>query len=780
MPLAINDLYVSVFDYSVNYNLNTKLITITDTSTYINSAGVSGIVFTMTAPNGATGTLSISHGGSGTIAMPTINGGVVYGFYTISGVLTDTTTSYTYAKAAFNICKPTQCDGTKNSDGCLDTTVAFFCLDNKVLYADNTSYTYKDTDATTVTRDVTVIDPNNVTQVDSSNSSSFYISPIVNGRYSFTIINSAVYTFSDSVTVTIVYQASNQQYTAACDINLCDFECPLSELEAEITLLGNNGSAEYRNLIVKRDEISFLLGLANIQIRCGSDNTSDTISRLEKLTGVKCSCGCGGTNVNLPICCEQTIVMTEGGGDIELEQTTSGDTTTFTISDQHYDFTAGTGISISEVTAGTTTTVTISSSSSDILVANTAFVSKSGNDSTGVMGDFSKPFLTIKKAVGACTSNSNHLVYVFPGSYSEASLTIGTDAVEKTGLNYYFSPGVIVVSVGNTFKTSIVGTTIIRGGGIFQASSDVIDSNANCDWDVQCTSLQMTGATSSGVFFRGGGTFKLKCSTITSTGGGCVDIRSVTSTGYVECDLFDNQTGAASTPCVKMSLTGTHLWTFYVKELKTMSNAANNCGGVVNIAAAGKIYWKGNIFQNQTVAAGFCAAISVNTGIIVYQGDITTVTGYGGICISGTLALNNATVRVGGDWAALAILDPPGDGLLIANNCMLVNTSATIATISHSAGSTGSMQLGSCLISNLSTNASSRTVQLTNASQALRMNNCNLYLGAGAGNSIQIDANVNGRFVNCWTNKTTAGAFTLTNLISAINVDADLIQTIYT
>lgn len=363
MGNPVNDGHINTQNFSVGLNLNTKVAVFTDTSSYANTTGVT-IAVSMTSPNGAVTSGVLPVNGTVSLNIPTINGGVVYGYYIFTAVATDVTSSYTLTKDAVNICRPTQCDGTRNSDGCLTTSVTFFCFDNKVLYQDTTTYVYNEIAATTVTKSVTAIDPNNVLKVDGANVSSFTISPIVNGRYSFTTINSAIYTLADGVTATIVYQATNKQYTAACDINLCDVRCATDKVYADWKAAKGSGSRDERTLYEKWVRLSFLMESVANGIRCGG-NVTPFVEEIEELSGASCACGCGTTNPNSINCSCNEIVFEEGAG-VTITQTTASGTTTVNIAAIVNQIAIAAGISstmlsVSSVTLDGVTTTTITS-----------------------------------------------------------------------------------------------------------------------------------------------------------------------------------------------------------------------------------------------------------------------------------------------------------------------------------------------------------------------------------------------------------------------------------
>lgn len=61
------------------------------------------------------------------------------------------------------------------------------------------------------------------------------------------------------------------------------------------------------------------------------------------------------------------------------------------------------------------------------------FVSKEGNDSTGVIGSQSFPFFTVQAAVNACPSNVRHTIVVFEGTYLE-SVNLTDKVIDIVGI----------------------------------------------------------------------------------------------------------------------------------------------------------------------------------------------------------------------------------------------------------------------------------------------------------------------------------------------------------
>ncbi len=105
---------------------------------------------------------------------------------------------------------------------------------------------------------------------------------------------------------------------------------------------------------------------------------------------------------------------------------------------------------------------TLPTSTSSVPLANSAFVSKSGNDGTGAVGNAALPFLTIQAAITAATSGQT--VFVSPGTYAEA-------LIGKDGVNLDFAEGAILADNTATGMAAIYDNNVkavfeITGRGV--------------------------------------------------------------------------------------------------------------------------------------------------------------------------------------------------------------------------------------------------------------------------------------------------------------------------
>ena len=116
----------------------------------------------------------------------------------------------------------------------------------------------------------------------------------------------------------------------------------------------------------------------------------------------------------------------------------------------------GDGSQLTGISAGTNLTQSI-------------FVTENGNDTTGTIGDITKPFATLESASLAATTGST--IFVYPGTYTvDANFNLA-----KPGINYYFYPETTVskTTAGDMFTmpAGTVGCNIYGQGDFILGSS---------------------------------------------------------------------------------------------------------------------------------------------------------------------------------------------------------------------------------------------------------------------------------------------------------------------
>lgn len=78
-------------------------------------------------------------------------------------------------------------------------------------------------------------------------------------------------------------------------------------------------------------------------------------------------------------------------------------------------------------------------------VENTVFVMKNGDDATGEVERFDKPFLTIQAAYNAAQASWKvMLIHVYPGDYSDEKITLWSNVLPRYEINYYLEKWVII------------------------------------------------------------------------------------------------------------------------------------------------------------------------------------------------------------------------------------------------------------------------------------------------------------------------------------------------
>jgi len=86
----------------------------------------------------------------------------------------------------------------------------------------------------------------------------------------------------------------------------------------------------------------------------------------------------------------------------------------------------------------------LSGGSGFVVFTNTVWVSKNGNDGTGILSDLSRPYLTVQAAITA--ASSGYTIFVMPGSYDE-QITL------KDGVDLWLSEGT-TLTYSNAANTS--------------------------------------------------------------------------------------------------------------------------------------------------------------------------------------------------------------------------------------------------------------------------------------------------------------------------------------
>ena len=114
------------------------------------------------------------------------------------------------------------------------------------------------------------------------------------------------------------------------------------------------------------------------------------------------------------------------------------------------------------------------------------FVTQNGDDTTGTIGNMSKPFATLESASQAATTGST--IFVYPGTYTP------TENLAREGVNYYFNPGTTVSSsyAGAIFDVEGFRTSP-HGFNVYgNADFHFHTSNAASLWEAGANGVEVT------------------------------------------------------------------------------------------------------------------------------------------------------------------------------------------------------------------------------------------------------------------------------------------------
>jgi len=429
--MLINSTNVVNFEVGVNYNPFTQQITITNLTTYQGggAAATEGIDFVLISPSGLTYYENDLWGADSDItptspntpfthALPTFEGAIEWGVYSVYASIKDDSTVYDLPVLQLNVCKTDVCYTVNNEPAaCADINFTANCQTNKGIYADNTVYTYKSTSASSVTYDVSMRYPIGSGQSDITNAnvSFFSTSPVYNGTYQFTVQNEAIYEFDDNQSVTITYVAE-KNFEATCAQSLCGILCAYDEYLRKFIENQGNGTANAKLSKYSTNNAIILNSYVNeaiIKYQCGED-LSLLIEKIEALTGSTCDCQCGTQNPTQGITTDTNIVIQSTCGDISIDTTQAGNTTTFTINDVTTVVESdSSGITVTESTnSGTcTNTFTITACLENLAICTSTFGSVPNGNGGATNVDSGDTYNDIVDLQSAATINiQNRLI----------------------------------------------------------------------------------------------------------------------------------------------------------------------------------------------------------------------------------------------------------------------------------------------------------------------------------------------------------------------------------
>lgn len=506
MGLVVNSSNVNVFDYEVEYNLDTQEITLTNATTYQGggAAATSGINFLLTAPDGTEYSDNTSFGTSADIKpatptvpyvadMPSFLGQVITGNWTAKGIIKDGGVEYPLTKI-LNICKVASCDAQKNtSNGCAVISFTANCVSNQLVYQDRTTYNYKGVDASDVLYSVTMQYPlaSGKATITDADVAYFVDSPAYSGLYQFDIENTATYDFSDSQSVVIVYKLvfTKEIY---CQVSLCDLKCNYaSYIEAYIDEKNNNASSQkartmQENLLLLN---SYMLE-AELGLACG-DDISDLIAKIEAISGKVCNC-CGNGNTVVGVNTLQNIVMQDACG-TTITETTVGSTTTFVVSSKTFVVdTNSEGVTISVEEDGCTATYFVDVCLENLSVCTSVFPIADGNGgSTNVASTYTAIVAAQNTTVNVVNTRLNALVAQDVVLQNEIT-ALAVESWKTFGGGGTFVNGQSVPALNSAINPAANTSWVLAGTTIFKDTD--IGQNLRARYNPQTNCIDINGA----------------------------------------------------------------------------------------------------------------------------------------------------------------------------------------------------------------------------------------------------------------------------------------------
>jgi len=181
------------------------------------------------------------------------------------------------------------------------------------------------------------------------------------------------------------------------------------------------------------------------------------------------------------------------------------------------------------------------------------FVSPSGDNSTAVVGDMSKPFATILAATAS--ANIGDTIIVYPGTYEPTSQII------KDHVNYYFQPGATVTG-SIALMEGTFDNINVRGYGTFDVCGNTTGINVTANGHIEVDKFVIRGITTTNrqrMIFNGSGSglLELKGTGIAEGLGARGSELFQFGTGDVMADIqaFDNT--VAGDRCIDVTGAGT-------------------------------------------------------------------------------------------------------------------------------------------------------------------------------------------------------------------------------
>lgn len=289
--------------------------------------------------------------------------------------------------------------------------------------------------------------------------------------------------------------------------------------------------------------------------------------------------------------------------------------------------------------------------SGGIIINKTVFVSENGDDLTGAVSDWSKPFRTIAAASAAAAVEDT--IYVFAGSYTE---TITPFQSQKF---YYLEAGAKVLGAGIDLiaDQSSTLTFYIFGHGELIAGEDqnifnIQDSSTSLH--LECFQLTNNAGTSLGNLNNSG--FYIKADKMLSTSGNYSWFFAGSAKGTLLFDTFDARNGSPVVYCTQQGQPGDRATVLFKGNYLISGNNFRDAAFEMN----------GNLFSRFIFEVINYDATQNNTYTFNVNNSLTT---------SGETILQNSTV------VAPFIINCDTNSNVLIDNCKLKGQDELNATV---------------------------------------------------------------------------------------------------
>lgn len=435
-------------------------------------------------------------------------------------------------------------------------------------------------------------------------------------------------------------------------------------------------------------------------------------------------------------------------------------------------------------------------------LVNTIFVSPSGSDATGTIGDISKPYSTLIAARNAAQSGS--LIYVFPGTWSFDNRNAAGNPFNnnmdtllnlwKNNVNYYFSPGSKII----LYNQTITGQDMSLFKPIPSQSGDTVNIYGALEFESMSEGLDTFNGR--GIFFGYSSTlvpptssYNFNCQLksmksfaaelmLTEVGSSLITENINVECDYVYHGYIQGQSGTAST-IISVGASTIQNVTLNFKNVEVPNSLVarpvtirtNNSGSIYSINYD-YINSREVALHSRQIAAGSVINLNVLTGIVGSGIYLLETSGNALINITGNFYSRSSTVT---NFISI----PTGESILNFNGTVfLENLSGAGKSLLSTAG-TGVYNLN-CDIIYSGSNTTTTMITATNGTTTFSGNVYGSYAGRMVRNTngrvniknSYISSSVNGMTLFNNTATATQGTISLLNSAIFVSSSTDLIN----